>query len=139
MPIYSNHILLVDDNRTDAELTTLAIRKVHPMVHISWVSSGAEALDFIQKFQGTAHQIDLLILDLMMPEMDGLEVLKELNERELKHFPVVIYSGSKSQEHEEEMRQLRVDDYFRKPFDYFSNLRLFETICGRWLCKEELV
>ncbi|MEM7659130.1 MAG: response regulator [Bacteroidota bacterium] len=136
---FAKHILLVDDNRTDAELTTFAIRKVHKPVHISWVESGEQALDFIRRTNETAHQIDLMILDLTMPNLDGFGVLTHLQQDQLKHFPVVMYSGSKKPEDEQRARELGAEDYFSKPFDYFTNLRLFETICGRWLMMEKMV
>jgi len=121
-------ILLVEDNATDAELCIRALKKHHLTNSLYWVGDGAEALDFLfargsfssrDKF----HPPKVVLLDLRLPKVEGLEVLRQIRADEgLKTLPVVILSSSKEDRDVAEGYRLGVNSYVSKPveFDAFA-------------------
>lgn len=100
-------ILIADDEAEIVELLQLYLEKDY---HILQAQNGTEALKIMQN-----HKIDLAILDIMMPGMDGLQLLKRI--RETEHFPVLFLSA-KSQHHDKILGlELGADDYISKPFN----------------------
>src|SRR5690242_8348303 len=92
-------VLLVEDNETDAELCIRALRKKNLANDLVWLKDGAEALDFIysqgaHRNRDNADKPNLILLDLRMPKVDGVEVLKELKSDErTKTIPVIILTS----------------------------------------------
>ena len=120
-------ILLVEDNPTDAELTMRALRKGNLANHITWVKDGAEALEFIFRNGAYAGRPDqnprLILLDLKLPKVDGIEVLKRLKaDDRTRAIPVVMVTSSAEGRDVAESYQLGVNSYVVKPveFDAFS-------------------
>jgi len=120
-------ILLVEDNPTDAELTMRALRKGNLANHITWVKDGAEALEFIFRSGAYAGRPDqnprLILLDLKLPKVDGIEVLKRLKaDDRTRAIPVVMVTSSAEGRDVAESYQLGVNSYVVKPveFDAFS-------------------
>lgn len=122
-------ILLVEDNQDDEILTTHALKKSNIMNEIVVVRDGAEALDYIfskGKFTGknNLQNIQLILLDLKLPKIDGLEVLKKIKEHnQAKLIPVVILTSSKLEEDMVKGYSLGANSYIRKPvdFEHFSD------------------
>lgn len=121
-------ILLVEDNKSDAELTLRALKKNNLSNNIVHLKDGAEALDYIFcTGQFSSRSIEdkpkLILLDLKMPKVDGLEVLAVLKgDERTKSIPVVILTSSKEHPDVERAYQLGVNSYIVKPvhFDGFS-------------------
>jgi len=132
------HVLLVDDSETDAELSMLALRKMHVAVQISWFKDGIKALQYLRDLGPHDPIPDLMMLDLKMPGISGFEVLETLEQEKLKLFPVVVFSGSGLPDDQFRVQQLGGDDFYEKPFDYFTNIRLFRKIFLRWIPLEEM-
>ncbi len=117
-------ILLVEDNPADIELTLLALQAHKLANRICVVRDGAEALDFL--FCRGAHSQRkpyeaprLVLLDLKLPKVNGLEVLKEIkNDPELRTIPVVALTSSKEERDLIESYQLGVNSYIQKPVDF---------------------
>lgn len=120
-------ILLVEDNPNDAELTMRALRKGNLANHIVWVKDGAEALEFIFRNGAYAERPDqnpkLILLDLKLPKVDGIEVLKQLKADErTRIIPVVMVTSSAEGRDLVESYKLGVNSYVVKPveFEQFS-------------------
>jgi CheY-like chemotaxis protein len=128
--IESIDILLVEDNPTDAELAMLALKERNLANKLMWVKDGAEALDFI--FASGAYagrKVEdyprVILLDLRLPKVDGLEVLRRIKADErTKRIPVVVLTSSKEDRDVVASYDLGVNSYISKPvaFDEFSRV-----------------
>ena len=132
-------ILLVEDNVSDAELTLRAFKKHSLANQIHWVKDGAEALDFIFA-TGAYAQRDLnskpkvILLDLKLPKVDGLEVLRRVRADErTKVIPVVILTSSREERDIIESYKLNVNSYIVKPVDFDKFLKTVEDLGFYWL------
>lgn len=123
-------ILLVEDNPTDAELATLALKEHKLANKLVWVKDGAEALDFLFAAGAYASRKPesgpkVVLLDLRLPKVDGLEVLRRIKADErTKHIPVVVVTSSKEDRDIVASYDLGVNSYISKPveFDEFSKV-----------------
>ena len=104
-------ILLIDDSHVSNMLLQNILENEGHKVFMS--SSGSEGLDMIRKIGP-----DLVLLDVMMPEMDGMEVLKIiLSDKEMKHIPVIMLTAKKCSADMSESMRLGAIDYINKPID----------------------
>jgi len=121
-------ILLVEDNPDDIELTLKAFEKQNLVNDIIVARDGEEALDILfQRNKESAEQrnIDLVLLDLKLPKVDGLEVLKQIKENpKTKIIPVIVLTSSKEENDMSKSYRLGVNSYIRKPvnFEKFSEV-----------------
>lgn len=123
MNVELKRMLLVEDSPEDAELT-LGVLRAHTVANqVEWVKDGAEALDWL-RHQG-AHAArgggnpGLILLDLKLPKVSGLEVLRAVKESEaLRSIPVVVLTSSREDRDLVESYQLGVNAYVVKPVDF---------------------
>ena len=116
-------ILLVEDNETDAEMTIRALRRKNLANNLVWVKDGAEALDFIFRRGAYASRPDgapkLVLLDLKMPKVDGIDVLRQIKSNEdTKALPVVMLTSSAEERDVVASYQFGVNSYVVKPVDF---------------------
>lgn len=133
------HILLVEDNRMDVELTLDAFQEARLLNAIHVASNGQEALDYLfgrgQYADRKAFPLpDLVLLDLKLPGIDGFEVLRQVKSTPiLKRLPIVILTSSK----EEGDRALSYDhganSYLVKPVSFDGFMEVVRQIEGYWL------
>jgi CheY-like chemotaxis protein len=116
-------ILLVEDNPNDAELTIRALKKRNLANHLVWLKDGAEALEFLFRtgpFESRPQgQPKLILLDLKMPKVNGIEVLRRVKEDEyLRTIPVVVMTSSHEDQDIAESYRLGVNSYLVKPVEF---------------------
>lgn len=136
-------ILLVEDNASDAEMTIRALKKNNLANNLLHVSDGADALDFVfnqGKFAAEhwENNLKVILLDLKMPKVNGIEVLQQIKANEnTRKIPVVILTSSKEDPDIRACYALGVNSYVVKPveFDEFhkaiSNLGLYWMIVNQ--------
>ena len=136
-------LLLVEDNPTDEKLTVRAFKKSGVSNEVIVVRDGAEALDYLfatGKYEARDPSVlpAVVLLDLKLPRIDGLEVLRRLRANEqTKCVPVVILTASK--EHEDIARgySLGANAYVRKPVDFAEFAEAAKTLGLFWLLLNE--
>lgn len=116
-------ILLVEDNERDQELTLAALEEFNIANEIDIANDGAEALDYLHrrgKFAGKVESLPVVVLlDLKMPRVDGLEVLKQMKaDPALKQLPVVMLTSSREEADLVKSYSLGVNAYVVKPVDF---------------------
>jgi two-component system response regulator len=115
-------ILLVEDSDADAEMTTRAIRKGNVVNRLVRVRDGVEALEFVFRegaySQRSGGNPRLILLDLKMPRLGGIDVLRRLKaDQTTKTIPVVVFTSSAEEKDVVESYQLGVNSYLVKPVD----------------------
>ena len=132
-------ILLVEDNPSDAELTLRALKKNNLANRVVHVSDGEEALAFVfgpegSGGQGKVNAPRLILLDLKLPMVDGLEVLKVLkSDPRTRAIPVVILTSSKEERDVVESYRLGGNSYIVKPVDFDKFLQAVRDLGMYWL------
>lgn len=135
-------ILLVEDSLADAEMTIDALRESHianPIVH---VEDGVEALDYLRRKGAFADRQEgnpaLILLDIKMPRMDGIEVLREIRTNEdTRRIPVVILSSSREERDLAASWDLGVNAYVVKPVDAGQFFDAVQTLGQFWAVMNE--
>ncbi len=132
-------ILLVEDNPQDVELTLRALKKSNLANKVSVVRDGAEALDFVFATGPYADRKDnrlpkVVFLDLKLPKVDGLEVLRRLKaDPNTKLIPIVILTSSKEERDVMQSYQLGVNSYIVKPVDFEKFVSSISELGLYWL------
>ena len=137
-------ILLVEDSSDDVELTMRAFKRIHLMNPIEVVRDGVEALDFL--FARGAHAQresaplpTLIILDLKLPRLDGLSVLRAIRADERTQFlPVVILTSSKEEQDLVSGYSLGANSYVRKPVDFAEFMEAVRVLGIYWLALNQI-
>lgn len=136
-------ILLVEDNKNDAELTMRTLQKNHVGNKVHWVQDGAEAVDFLfargeYNHRNINHIPKVVFLDLKLPKMDGIEVLDEIRSSEqLKKLPVVMLTSSKEEKDMIKSYDLGVNSYVVKPIDFETFTEAIDDLGYYWLVMNE--
>lgn len=130
-------ILLVEDNEADVELTLEALKENNLANEVVVVRNGEEALDFLfrrGKFSDrTPDNPAVILLDLKMPKVDGLQVLKTLkSEERLKRIPVVMLTSSREESDTLQSYSLGVNAYVVKPVDFKEFLGAVKQLGVFW-------
>jgi len=136
-------ILLVEDNPTDAELAMVALKEHNLANKLVWVKDGAEALDFLFTTGAYAkrcieHRPKVVMLDLRLPKVDGMEVLRRIKADErTKLIPVVVLTSSKEDRDVAECYKLGVNSYISKPVEFDEFAKVVSQLGLYWLLINE--
>jgi CheY-like chemotaxis protein len=132
-------LLLVEDDPNDLELALIALRKNNVANKIHVARDGEEALDFLfcrgkYSERGFDEAPKVVLLDLKLPKVTGLEVLKELKaDPRTRPVPVVVMTSSREQRDMVEGYQLGVNSYIQKPVDFEQFQRIIKDLGYYWL------
>jgi two-component system, response regulator len=132
-------ILLVEDNPHDAELTMRALKKHNLANRVQHAKDGAEALDFIFAEGAYAHRKvedapRVIMLDLKLPKVDGLEVLRKIKaDARTRTIPVVVLTSSREDRDLHECYELGVNSYIVKPVEFENFVRAVSDLGFYWL------
>ena len=131
-------ILLVEDNPEDAEMTMRALRKRNLANHLHWVKDGEEALEYLfctGRYAGRdmSHPPRLVLLDIKMPKVDGIEVLRRVKGSDLRQVPVVVMTSSNEERDVLESYRLGVNSYIVKPVQFDDFLETVSKIGLYWV------
>ena len=132
--VQANHeILLVEDNPADVRLVTEVLSD--PSINITVAEDGEEALTVLKGDSGNKPLWpDLILLDLNMPKMDGLEVLAEIKkDPQLRVIPVVVMTTSEREQDIVKSYDLQASGYIRKPMDLIEFMDLIKAVRDYWL------
>lgn len=135
-------ILLADDDPKDVELTLIAMDEYKLANQVVVVSDGAEALDYLYRRGKFAERTEgnplVVMLDLKMPKVDGLEVLKQVkSDPVLKTIPIVILTSSRVEQDIIESYNLGVNAYVVKPVAFEKFLEVVKRISLFWILTNE--
>ena len=130
-------ILLAEDSPADAEMAIDALREAHLANPIAHVEDGIEAMDYLLRRGKFAERPEglpaVLLLDIKMPRMDGLEVLREIRTDErLKHLPVVVLTSSREESDLARSWDMGVNAYVVKPVDVDQFFGAVQTLGKFW-------
>ncbi len=132
-------IVIVEDDPNDAELITRVLRKHNLFNRLTLLKDGAEALDFFfgrgayaSQTAGTAQRV--ILLDLKLPKVDGIEVLQRLKSTEhTRNIPVVILTSSREERDLKDAYNLGVNSYVTKPIDFKEFAKAVAEMGMYWL------
>ena len=122
-----SHILVVDDDIKNIFVLEAALQEFNAKTYTAF--NGKEALEFLEK----NSQIDLILMDIMMPIMDGYEAIQEIRKTEtIKHIPIIAVTAKAMKEDREKCIRLGADDYMSKPI----NLNVLGGLIEQWSLKK---
>lgn len=137
-----NRILLVDDSPRDTELALDALEAYHLSNEVVALRDGADALDFLYRrgeFAGrTDGQPAIVLLDLKMPKVDGIDVLRQMkSDPDLRMIPVVVMTSSREEQDLLESYRLGVNAYVVKPVNFHEFVDAVKLLGGFWAVLNE--
>jgi CheY-like chemotaxis protein len=136
-------IVLIEDNKSDIDLTLRAFKKAQIQNPIVVLEDGKEALDYLFCQENYAsndfsEEPELILLDLKLPIIDGIQVLKEIRSNEkTRRYIVIILTSSKEESDLIMSYNLGVNSYIRKPVDFTEFVNLIKQIGNYWILLNE--
>jgi CheY-like chemotaxis protein len=136
------HILLAEDSANDVELTLAALKTSRVLNEIVITRDGAETLDYLWRRNAYADRgagnPGLMLLDLKMPKVDGLEVLRQVKgSPQLRTIPIVVLTSSREEQDVVRSYDLGVNAYVVKPVDIHDFMKAVQLLGGFWAVVNE--
>jgi two-component system response regulator len=135
---------MVEDDPRDEALTLRALKKGHIFSEVVVARDGVEALDYLfgigtRTGQDSAIRPQLILLDLKLPKLDGLQVLQRIRaDEQTRHLPVVIFTSSSEEEDVMKSYRLGANSYVRKPVNFDQFLETTKQLGLYWLVLNEV-
>ncbi len=139
--VQSKRIFLVEDNPNDELLTRMALEKSLPGIQIDVARDGHEAIDYFFGDYKHNHTLpNLILLDLNIPKINGLEVLRRLKAESITAtIPIVVLTSSKEEKDILSSSRLGANSFIRKPVDFVEFTKIADLIGQYWLDVNETV
>jgi CheY-like chemotaxis protein len=136
------HILLAEDNANDVELTLAALKTNRVLNEVAVTRDGADTLDYLWRRNKYANRSGgnpvLMLLDLKMPKVDGLEVLRQVkSDAQFKLIPTVVLTSSREEQDVVRSYDLGVNAYVVKPVDFQDFVEAVKLLGGFWAVVNE--
>ncbi|MHB8730228.1 MAG: response regulator [bacterium] len=133
-------IVLIEDNSEHAELTVRALKRHNVTNHIRVLTDGAEAVDVLLPADGSSPPpARLILLDLKLPKLDGVEVLRRIkNDQRTRTIPVVVLTSSSEDKDLKECYRLGVNSYIVKPVDFQQFTDAARSVGFYWMLLNQL-
>lgn len=127
-------ILLVEDSSADVELTLRALSQHNLANHVHVARDGAEAIEFLHGLHDSNRTPKVVLLDLKLPKMSGLDVLRRIkNDDRTKRIPIVVLTSSREEPDIAEAYRLGANSYIVKPVDFEDFVRAVSDAGLYWL------
>ncbi len=135
-------ILLIEDNPYETELAVRSLKKYNFANHLHCIDDGAEALDYLfergkyaaDPSRGARHQPKVILLDIKLPKVDGIEILRQLKANDkTKMIPVVVLTSSKENQDVKKCYELGANSYIVKPVDFDSFSKAVAELGMYWM------
>lgn len=139
--VQRKHILLVEDNPNDELLTKMALERSVPDILIDVARDGLEVFDYFFSEASDQNVLpNLIILDLNIPKINGIEVLKRLRaERKTQTIPIIVLTSSKEEKDIIMSSRFGANSFIRKPVDFVEFSKITDLIGQYWLNINETV
>lgn len=125
-------ILIAEDNLADLELIKTAFQEINLLAEITIVKDGQELLDFFEK--GDIENLGLMMLDLHLPKVDGMEILEKFyNDEILKKIPIVVFTSSNDYDKIIKCYEMGANACIQKPEDINEFSKIIRAITNFWL------
>ncbi len=127
-------ILLIEDNQTDIELTRRAFKKCLSEQTLEVKEDGQDALDFLASCKNSSNELPkLILLDLKLPKISGLEVLRQIKaDTGSRHIPVIVLTSSGEENDIAAAYDLGANSYIRKPVDFKLFAESLQILVDYW-------
>lgn len=126
------NILLVEDSQMEAKLASDILAQHSSCPEITWAKNGFEALEMVSESHGP--EIDMILLDIKMPLMDGIETLKRIRQLSLtSHIPIVMFTSSRLPSDIEKSYNLGANAFIQKQIDYDAQVSSLMCTLTFWL------
>lgn len=133
-PEQKPRVLLVEDNRDDVDLTLMAFQMNQIVANIDVARDGAEALEYLFPTGSPCPTPSVVLLDLKLPRVDGLEILRRLRgDEQTRRIPVVILTSSGEPSDLRQIAEIGVDRYIRKPVSFAEFREITQQLADTWL------
>lgn len=134
MKVYEEiEIIIVEDVSSDAELLARTFKKKNLLNNITILKDGEEVLNYFFHDKATATNVKLILLDLKLPKVNGIEVLRELkNDDRTKHIPVIVLTSSQEDRDLKDSCDAGADDYVTKPMKFEEFAKAASSLGMHW-------
>lgn len=129
------NILLVEDNSDHAQLIMRNLKSINIPNIVHHLDDGEDAMNYLQEISNGGKKPHMILLDLRLPKIDGIEILKFIkSSANLKDIPVVILTTSEAERDIVEVYGYNANSYLVKPVDFIKFSELMETLGSYWMC-----